>query len=248
MLTQLLPAMHTETIHTESGQRISFRMLEVLGGGYNMGADDKDAKYDEKPIHRVNVPTFWMGEFPVTQNLWQAVLGENPSAYPGLDRPVERVSWLDITERFLPILTKLCRKDYRLPTEAEWEYAARGGKYQSFYLYSGSNRLKDVAWYGANSYGETKTVGLKQPNVLGLYDLSGNVYEWCADYWHSFYLAAPNDGSAWIEVDFGRKYRIFRGGSWFQNDPSYCRVSYRGYDYPWNCYSHIGFRLVLSIL
>lgn len=242
------PEIHTETIKTREGALFSFRMIEVIGGIFDMGADDEDAFNDEKPIHQVTVPGFWMGEFPVTQALWQAVLGENPSYFPGLDRPVEQVSWDMITQRFLLALNKQTGQNYRLPTEAEWEYAARGGSHHSPYRYAGSHRLKDVAWYYENSHGETKQVGLKQPNALGLYDLSGNVDEWCADHKHENYEGAPTDGSAWIDKGDEGRLRVLRGGSWHDFDPRYCRVSYRDDNAPGKDFSSVGFRLVLSSL
>ncbi|MDX2280782.1 MAG: formylglycine-generating enzyme family protein [Saprospiraceae bacterium] len=235
----------TQTLATAAGASVSFRMVEVLGEEFDMGSEDEDAFGDEKPIHKVSVPTFWMGEFPITQELCVTVMGENPSYFPGMKRPVEQVSWLDITERFLPALNKLSGRDYRLPSESEWEYAARGGIYHSPYKYAGSNRLKDVGWYDENSHSETKVVGLKQSNALGLYDMSGNVYEWCADHWHDNYQGAPIDGSAWIEKDDAGQDRVLRGGSW-NAVPRYCRVSFRTGDDPSSADYDIGFRLVVS--
>ena len=234
-----------QTLATPAGPSVSFRMIEVLGGEFDMGSEDEDAYDDEKPIHKVNVPTFWMGEFPVTQELWTMVMGENPSYFPGMQWPVEQVSWLDITEQFLPALQAITNREYRLPTEAEWEFAARGGIYYSPYKYAGSNRLEDVGWYTENSHLETKAVGLKQPNVLGLYDMSGNVWEWCANHWHDNYQGAPNDGSAWVEKEDEGRYRVLRGGSWDFN-PRYCRVSYRSNAYPAYGSDSRGFRLVVS--
>lgn len=240
------PRIETETLTTPAGQTVAFRMIEVLGGEFDMGSEDEEAHDDEKPVHKVNVPTFWMGEFPVTQELWVAVMGENPSYFPGMKRPVEQVSWLDIMERFLPALNKLSGRDYRLPSEAEWEYAARAGIYQSSFRYAGSNRLNDVGWNPENSHSETKVVGLKQPNALGLYDMSGNVYEWCANHWHENFEGAPADGSAWIdEVDEGR-YRVLRGGSGLYFNPRRCRVSDRYHDDPVTAFYFWGFRLVVS--
>ena len=249
-MAQSVPEKYTQSIAPSSGESFSFGMIPIEGGSFMMGGSDDEARDREKPVHRVELSSFWMGEFPVTQALWQAVLGENPSNFPGLDRPVESVSWLDITERFLPALNKLCGKNYRLPTEAEWEYAARGGNHHSSFLYSGSNRLSDVAWYAENSHDETKAVGLKQPNALGLYDLSGNVWEWCADWYDENYYqtcveqrivknpAGPEKGLL----------RVLRGGSWHFNYPRSCRVSYRDYSYPENAGDSVGFRLVLSVL
>lgn len=244
------PEIHTEKIKTFEGILFSFRMIEVVGGTFDMGARDDDPFDSEKPIHQVNVPDFWIGEFPVTQALWQVVLGDNPSYFLGMDRPVEQVSWNDITQRFLPALNERCNQHYRLPTEAEWEYAARGGIYHSPFRYAGSHRLKDVGWYDENSHRETKPVGLKQSNALGLYDMSGNVEEWCEDHFHENYEGAPNDGSAWIdEVSWSWFLsRMIRGGSWSDHLRGLCHVSHRVSYPPENDYPHVGFRLVLSSL
>lgn len=239
------PRIETETLTPSDGQFLAFRMIEVLGGEFDMGSEDKDAYDDEKPIHQVKVSPFWMGEFPVTQELWVAVMGENPSYFPGMKRPVEQVSWLDITEQFLPALQSMTNREYRLPTEAEWEFAARGGIHHSPYKYASSNRLEDVAWYGENSHNETKVVGLKQPNVLGFYDMSGNVYEWCADHWHDNYQGAPIDGSARVEKDDAGRDRVLRGGSW-SYDPWSCRVTDRDGGDPEDAVGSFGFRLVVS--
>ncbi|AEE52751.1 formylglycine-generating enzyme family protein [Haliscomenobacter hydrossis] len=247
-MTQSAPAIHTETISSPTGAVISFRMLPVEGGTFMMGGTDEDALTIEKPVHKVSLSNFWMGEFLVTQALWQAMLGDNPSYFPGLDRPVEQVSWNDITNRFLPALNEKTGKNYRLSSEAEWEYAARGGIHHSPYLYAGSTRLRDVAWYRENSHDETKQVGLKQPNALGLFDLSGNVYEWCADHKHDNYEGAPNDGSAWIEMGDEGRSRVLRGGSWSISHPRSCRVSYRSNGDPGDAGTFVGFRLVLSSL
>ncbi len=245
------PRIETETLTTPAGQYVPFRMIEVLGGEFDMGAEKDEVAFDwERPVHNVRVSTFWMGEFPVTQELWVAVMGDNPAYFSGMDRPVESVSWLDITKRFLPALQELTNREYRLPTEAEWEFAARGASTSLSKLppnskYAGGNRLEDVAWYTENSHRETKVVGLKQPNALGLYDMSGNVVEWCADHWHENYDAAPVDGSAWIDGENERHFRVFRGGAWYDS-PLYCRVSYRFSAYPGYVSSDRGFRLVVS--
>ncbi|MBK8965904.1 MAG: formylglycine-generating enzyme family protein, partial [Lewinellaceae bacterium] len=143
-----------------------------------MEKDDPDAYGDEQPVHDVTVSGFYLGKLPVTQMLWQAVMGDTPSRFPGGQRPVEQVSW-DDAQKFVKKLQDQTRLPFRLPSEAEWEFAARGGVYNLNHNYAGSNRLKEVGWYNLNSHGETKLAGLKYPNELGLYDMSGNVWEWC---------------------------------------------------------------------
>jgi formylglycine-generating enzyme required for sulfatase activity len=171
-------------------------------------------------------------------------------AFKGPDRPVENVSWED-TQYFFEALNRWYAGTgayqvrpgrFGLPTEAQWEYAARGGCYGKYfdYLYSGGNRLEELGWYNGNSHGETHPVGRKLPNALGLYDMSGNVWEWCEDDWHDNYDNAPADGSAWVDSPRG-SYRVYRGGSWFVSADG-CRVAYRGGDHPVNRFSRLGFR------
>jgi formylglycine-generating enzyme required for sulfatase activity len=224
----------TETLPTGT----SFDLIFVEGCTFTMG-NDASRYDDEKPAHPVTVPDFYLGRYPVTQGLWQAVMGENPSYFKGMNRPVEQVSW-DDTQVFLEKLNELTGKTYRLPSEAEWDYAARGGNQSKGFVYAGSNKLKEVGWYYQNSHGETKPVGMKFPNELGLYDMSGNVWEWCADVWHDNYKGAPKDGSAWLEGG-EQNWRVVRGGSWLYYD-FYCRVSYRN-DYLADFrFNYIGFR------
>jgi formylglycine-generating enzyme required for sulfatase activity len=227
-----------------------FPMVFVEGGAFDMGSppDGADAYNDEKPQHRVQVSDFYIGKFPVTQALWKAVMnGENPSQFQGDDRPVETVSWDDITGHFLPALCRLSGFQYRLPSEAEWEYAARGGKYHAEgYKYAGSDRLKDVGWFETNSGNETKLVGQKQANQLGIYDMSGNVWEWCEDDWHDDYKSAPEDGSAWINSPNRGANRVYRGGSW-DNAARDCRAAYRYSLAPDDRDYILGFRLALSL-
>ena len=225
---------------------VFFEMILVEGGKFLMGSEDDDSHEDEQPVHEVQVPDFYIGKYPVTQQVWKTVHGsaENPSRFQGDNRPVERVSWHEVQE-FLKKLNSLTGRKYRLLSEAEWEYAARGGKKSEGYKYSGSNKLKDVGWYGENSYGETKPVGLKYPNELGLYDMSGNVDEWVEDHWHNNYDGAPKDGSAWVDQEEGAA-RVFRGGSW-SDGPQYCRVPCRSYFAPSIRLISLGFRLGLSL-
>jgi len=221
---------------------VSFRMLAVVGGEFDMG----DESYP-KPIHKVRLDSFYLGEFPVTQAVWRAVMGDNPSRFRGDNRPVETVSWND-AQRFIERLNTRTGQSFRLPTEAEWEYAARGGARSEDCRYAGSDRLDEVGWYDENSYGETKPVRLKLPNALGLYDMSGNVWEWCHDWYNSDYYAAcqaqgvvsnpegPEEGGG----------RVFRGGGCFDGAAS-CRCAFRLPLHPGRCLGHIGFRLGLSL-
>ncbi len=253
-MTQAAPEIFTETITPlQDGDPVSFRMIKVEGGEFWMGSKDEEASFLEIPVHRVELSPFWIGEFPVTQALWVAVMGHNPAYFQGLNRPVEQVSWIDIVERFLPALNQRSKQSYRLPTEAEWEYAAQGGASDTLssqnrkYKYAGSNRLKNVAWYEGNGHNETKSVGLKQANALGLYDMSGNVWEWCADWFDEKYYQTCADKGA-VKKPMGPaqgRSRILRGGSWNFNSRD-CRVSARFNDYPQNAFTNRGFRLVVS--
>ena len=231
---------------------ISFTMKRVEGGTFWMGAQstnssgqnyDPDAGTGESPVHSVTLSTFYMGETEVTQALWQAVMGSNPSFFSGNTRPVESVSRNTIVNQFIPALNALTGCTFRLPTEAEWEYAARGGNQSQGYKYAGSNTIGNVAWYYVNSGSQTHPVGTKSPNELGLYDMSGNVWEWCSD-WYGNYSGGsqtnpqgPSSGS----------YHVIRGGGW-DSIAIGCRVSHRGFDYtpPGDTYHNRGFRLVLS--
>lgn len=200
-------------------------MKKIPSGSFTMGCQDskyKNCQSDEKPTHKVNVPSFYMNRYEVTQAQWEAVTGKNPSKFNRCSTcPVENVSWND-TQEFFKKLNKMTGKKYRLPSEAEWEYAARGGEN---YQYAGSNTLKSVAWYFDNSGIKTHPVGKLSPNGYGLYDMSGNVWEWCEDYYHKDYIGAPTDGSAW-NTGGDKKYRVLRGGSW-SNSNFDCRVAIR---------------------
>ena len=219
-------------------------MVYVEGGTFTMGATSEQQNLydDEKPTHRVSLSSFYIGKYEVTQALWKAVMGSNPSHFEGDNLPVENVSWNDC-QTFLSKLNAMTGKNFRLPTEAEWEFSARGGNRSRGYQYSGSNVLSDVAWYDNNSGGETHPVGTKAPNELGIYDMSGNVWEWCQDRKGSYSSSAqtnpkgPSSGSL----------RVFRGGSWFEFTGS-CRVALRSSNAPGISYFNFGLRLVLSQL
>lgn len=235
-------------------RKLEPEMVFIEGGAFTMGwlnkERDGDGYNDEKPVHEVRVKDFFIGKYPVTQKQWRAVMGSDPPelVFEGCDDcPVECVSWNDIQE-FLKKLNAMTaptgKSGYRLPTEAEWEYAARGGNKRKGYLYSGSNNLDEVAWYDGNSGWKTHPVGQKKLNELGLYDMSGNVWEWCEDDWHSNYEGAPTDGRAWADRPRGGD-RVLRGGSW-SDDARDCRVADRVIGSPTlRSLSH-GFRLALQ--
>ncbi|MDX1908390.1 MAG: formylglycine-generating enzyme family protein [Bacteroidia bacterium] len=226
----------------------TFQMIRIPGGTFQMGGADDQAYDDEKPVHPVTVPDFYLGRYPVTQALWVAVMGGNPAYFKGKTHPVENVSWDDCQD-FIQQLNARTGIAYRLPTEAEWEYAARGGSYSEGYRYAGSDNLNEVGWYQENSYGETHPVGQKLPNELGLYDLSGNIDEWCEDVWHHSYEGAPSDGSARIGEPLNSYFpRGLRGG-FFYSDAQRCRVSSRSDNRLANQASRIqGLRLACSAI
>ena len=203
---------------------VSFIMVFVEGGTFTMGATPEqgnEAEGDENPSHQVIVSSFMIGQTEVTQELWEAVMGSNPSKFKGVNRPVEHVSWDDCQE-FIKKLNALTGQHFRLPNEAEWEYAARGGSKSRGYKYSGSNNIDDVAWYENNSGSDTHNVATKQPNELGLYDMSGNVWEWCQD-WYGNYSSSSQSNP---QGPASGSHRVYRGGSW-GNFARFCRVANR---------------------
>lgn len=221
---------------------IKYNMVWVEGGTFRMGAtseQDGDAYDNEKPAHSVTLSSYYIGKTEVTQALWKAVMGSNPSEFKGDNRPVESVSW-DDCQAFIRKLNALTGQNFRLPTEAEWEFACRGGNNSRGYKYSGSNYIDNVAWHDGNFGDKTHPVATKSPNELGIYDMSGNVWEWCAD-WYGDYSSGrqtnpkgPYDGSR----------RVRRGGCWYFN-AGRCRSSSRGnYDPSYRNY-YLGLRLAL---
>ena len=221
---------------------VSFEMVYVEGGTFEMGATTEqgsDAYKDEKPVHRVTLSDYYIGKYEVTQELWEAVMGSNPSYFKGAQNPVESVSWNDCQE-FVIRLNRLTGRTFRLPTEAEWEYASRGGNKSRHYKYSGSNNIDYVAWYTDNSGRKTHAVGTKTANELGIYDMSGNVWEWCSD-WYGGYSAGAQTNPQGPSSGSGR---VLRGGSWFSR-ARYCRVSIRSILDPGDSYNNNGLRLVL---
>ena len=239
---------------TFTANGVSFEMILVEGGTFWMGAQstdpsgqnyDSEAYDNEHPVHQVTLSSYHIGKFEVAQELWQAVMGSNPSYFTGdSQRPVERVSWNDC-QTFITALNELCAsqlngKHFSLPTEAQWEFAAKGGNQSHGYKYSGSNTIGNVAWYMDNSNNTTHAVGTKLPNELGIYDMSGNVEEWCQDWWGDYSSSTqtnptgPSSGS----------WRVSRDGSW-GGDARNCRVSRRDSYDPSITNRYLGLRLML---
>jgi formylglycine-generating enzyme required for sulfatase activity len=235
ILTEILPG------------NIKLEMVKIPAGSFLMGSayNDESAYDNEKPQHSVNLQGFYLGKYPVTQEQYQAIMGNNPSAFKGffknnLKNPVETVSWDDAQE-FCRKLSEKTGKKYRLPNEAEWEYACRAGTQTRHYFGDDGMKLGEYAWYRKNSDRKTHPVGQKKPNNWGLYDMHGNVLEWCEDGWHENYQNAPKDGSSWNDNHSQIVSRVIRGGSWY-NDPWDCRSASRDYcDYR---FAYNGFRVV----
>ena len=220
-------------------------MVQVEGGTFIMGCtpEQYNCSADESPVREVRVESFEIGRYEVTQGLWQAVMDGNPSAFGDCLRcPVDTVSWDDV-QAFLQRLNAGGER-YRLPSEAEWEYAARGGRLGRGHPYAGSADWTEVAWYYENSDNRTRPVGTRQANELGLFDLSGNVREWVQDCWHASYDDAPEDGRAWEDGDCGR--RTIRGGSWL-GKPSYVRSTSRFWYTTYFRNNNLGFRIARSL-
>ncbi len=225
---------------------------KFLGLIANSEGSEKGRSVDESPQHQVTVSPFYMGKFVVTQAQYEAIMGKNPSRFKGNKRPVERVFWHDAME-FCQKLSQKTGRTYRLPSEAEWEYACRAGTTTPFYF--GETITTNLANYNGNyTYAsapkgeyrkQTTDVGAFPPNAFGLYDMHGNVWEWCQDTWHDNYNDAPTDGSAWIEND-NNYLRVLRGGDWYLNS-SICRCADRNRINPDNSGSVYGFRVVLVL-
>jgi formylglycine-generating enzyme required for sulfatase activity len=230
----------TPEIETFTVNGVSFNMVRVEGGTFSMGSN---ASIGESPAHQVTLSTYSIGETEVTQELWQAVMGKNPSSSKDANiphLPVESVSWKDC-QRFIKKLNKLTNKSFRLPTEAEWEFAARGGNMSQGYKYAGSNQIDEVAWYTDNSHSQNHVVKTKKPNELGLYDMTGNVSEWCED-WYGRYNSNPQTNPTGPTKGYGR---VQRGGCRISS-AEYCRISDRQGHEPDESWSIFGFRLALS--
>lgn len=223
---------------------ISSRMIFVEGGTFSMGCTNEQGNIcddDELPLQKTTLNDFYINKFEVTQSQWEHIMGKNPSNFGDCPAcPVEDVSWKDV-EQFIEELNKKTGRNYRLPTEAEWEFAARGGTQSKGFIFSGSNDIKEVAWYDENAGETSHPVGTKMPNELGLYDMSGNVWEWCSDWYADYHNQAQINP---IGANNGTR-RINRGGCWYFNQ-SFCRVSDRVKTAPKKKYFSLGFRLAAS--
>lgn len=203
---------------------VSFKMIRVDGGTFMMGATQEqqgDALANEMPVHEVTLSTYYIGETEVTQELWEAVMGSNPSTFKQSRKPVDGIGWYDC-ETFIYNLNTQTGRKFRLPTEAEWEFAARGGNYSKGYKFAGSNNVDDVAWSEGSDDSGTHIVASKQANELGIYDMSGNVWEWCNDWFGDYTSASIKDPQG----PSSGTHHVRRGGSWWHKK-SFCRVSSR---------------------
>jgi len=226
------------------GGAVTMKMVLIPAGKFMMGSPDSEQgrSEEEGPQHKVTISKpFYVGVTEVTQAQYEAVMGTNPSKFKGATNPVEMVSWNDATE-FCKKLSEKTRQAVRLPTEAEWEYACRAGSQTLFSFGDVDSALGDFAWYWGNSGSQSHPVGQKRPNAWGLFDMHGNVWEWCADWYGDYPKGTVTDpqGAA------SGEYRVLRGGCWYDY-PNYCRAAYRSYLTPVNRDKYCGFRVVVSV-
>lgn len=237
------PGKKVESNFTENlGHGVRLELIWIPAGSFMMGSED--GRENESPRHRVNIADFWIGKFEVTQEQYEAVTGKNPSKFQGARNPVERVSWME-AKAFCDRLTNQTGRRYRLPTEAQWEYACRAGNTGAWCFGDDQRQLDKYSWHNQGSARRTHPVGMKQPNDWGLFDMHGNVFEWCRDGYHAGYQGAPPDGSEWPEPD--ASLRIMRGGCWSQ-DLTVCRSASRSFASPNHPDATIGFRVMCGPL
>jgi formylglycine-generating enzyme len=238
--------------YCQEDRDLGIQMVYVKGGNFFMGCDQKEYLSeefdDERPLHRVNVGSFYIGKYEVTLGQWRKIMGVKPAAYDGTDYdnkdcdncPVVKISYYDAQEFIRRLNAKYPGKNYRLPTETEWEFASRGGKYSKKYKYAGSDKLSDVGWYGKPN-GSTHPIGQKQPNELSIYDMSGNVLEWCSDWYSESYYTKTIDEINPKGPETGTM-KVLRGGSYY-DDADVCRNVQRSKFQPSTRQWNIGFRL-----
>ena len=229
------------TGETKAGPLPGMTFVTIPSGSFQMGSHDVGSS--EKPIHTVNVKSFQMMTTEVTQGMWKSVMGNNPSQFKGDNLPVETVCWNECQEFIRKLNQRDPGKGYRLPTESEWEYACRAGSTTEYHSGDTKSDLDRVGWYDGNSGNKTHAVGQKMANNWGLYDMHGNVFEWCADWYHDSYIGAPTDGSSWTSPS--GTFRVMRGGTW-NFLASFCRSANRSMGFPSLPGHIIGFRIVLS--
>ncbi len=229
------------------GNSIYLEMVRIPSGKFTMGSPTTEVgrRDNESPLVEVNVNAFYMAKFAITQEQWFTIMGSNPSGFrESLQAPIENISWLDAQD--------FCRKlaarspylySYRLPSEAEWEYACRAGTNTAYHFGDSPAQLSDYAWFADNSNKRSQPVGQKVPNPWGLYEMQGGIWEWCEDAWHDNFKGAPADGSAWLDENSGRRVR--KGGSW-SNEARLCRAASREWHWQGDRYNDIGFRVVIS--
>jgi formylglycine-generating enzyme required for sulfatase activity len=230
----------------------NIEMVYVPAGSFMMGAENAD---DEMPVHEVSLDSFYVGKYEITQRQWREVMGTNPSTYTGEDHPIESVSW-DDAQAFAQILSERTGRRYRLPTEAEWEYAARAGSVTDFHFGDDTLALAEYAWFRGNSGGTTHPVGLKQPNAWGLHDVAGNVWEWCQDWWDpEYYERSPSHNPLnetpylYTSLETGESFsaRVARGGS-YRGIPAGSESAHRHGGKQDIKRSHVGFRVVREVV
>jgi formylglycine-generating enzyme required for sulfatase activity len=229
------------TLDVDLGGGVKMQLVAIRPGSFLMGSE---RSADWKPVHEVKfAKPFYMGRHEVTQELWEKVMGANPSHFKCATNPVEQVNWDDCQNFLAKLNAKVPGRSFRLPTEAEWEYACRAGSTNDFCYGNGDGLLREYAWYISNSDNMTHPVGGKQPNAWGLFDMHGNVWEWCQDIYRENYIGAPTDGRAWTQAQGSVTNRVLRGGSWY-SEPSVLRSANRGRaasGFPGICY---GLRVV----